>query len=466
MAMTAKTQELHYLTIHEAHKLIRKRKLSPVELTRAILDRIGAVDGRLHAYCQLMADHALREARVAEAEILKGRDRGAMHGIPVAVKDQLDVEAEPAAIRGLDAQAAGNIADSTAVGKLREAGAILLGKLTMSSMPSNPLQPCNPWDLARITGGSSTGSGAAVAAGLCMGALGEDTAGSIRNPASLCGIVGLKATYGRVSRFGLAPLGWSLDHCGPMTRTVEDNAHMLQAIAGYDPKDPTSIDVPVPDYAKALKGNVTGTVIGMPRHFIEEMRTRTDPEVLRLVDESLRALASLGARVREVTLPTMTHATQANGVIYYNEHYAGYREQAKTAIQDGAPARRARIYFGVLTGAADYMQAQRIRSKFKSECAEVFQQIDLLALPCQMSTAPRFEEVDPLDTLWKHIQPEYHSPFNLAGLPAMSLPCGFTESNLPVALQLVGKPFDELTVFRAAYAYQQHAKWYDRKPPL
>jgi aspartyl-tRNA(Asn)/glutamyl-tRNA(Gln) amidotransferase subunit A len=466
MTMTAKSRALHYLTIHEAHKLIRRRKLSPVELTRAILGRITAVDGQLHAYYQLMSESALAEARIAEAEILKGHYRGPMHGIPVAVKDQLDVQRAPAEIRGLDANAADQVADATAVHKLREAGAIMLGKLTMSSMPSNPPQPCNPWDLSRITGGSSTGSGAAVTAGLCMGALGEDTAGSIRNPASLCGIVGLKATYGRVSRYGLAPLGWSLDHCGPMTRTVEDNAHMLQAIAGYDAKDPTSIDVPVPEYAKALKENVKGMVIGVPRHFIEEMRAKTDPEVLALVDESIHVMESLGARVQEVTIPTMTYATQANGVIYYNEHYAGYREQAKMAIQTGAPARRARIYFGVLTGAADYMQAQRIRSKLKSECADVFRKIDLLALPCQMSTAPMFEEVDPLDTLWKHVQPEYHSPFNLAGLPAMSLPCGFSISNLPVALQLVGKPFDELTVFRAAYTYQQHMKWHDRRPPV
>ena len=465
--MAANKQPLHYLTLHQAHKLIRKRQLSPVELTRAILDRIAAVDGQLHAYYHLMAESALQEARVAEAEILKGRYRGPMHGIPVAVKDQLDVNGAPAEIRGLvGGSAAKEVTDATAVFKLREAGAILLGKLTMSSMPSNPPQPCNPWDLGRITGGSSTGSGAAVTAGLCMAALGEDTAGSIRNPASLCGIVGLKATYGRVSRHGLAPLGWSLDHCGPMTRTVEDNAHILQAIAGYDPKDPTSIDVPVPDYVKALKGNVKGMAIGVPRHFIEEMRPKTDPEVLALVDESLRVMESLGARIQEVTIPTLSYATQANGVIYYNEHYAVYREEAKTAIKTGAPARRARIYFGLLTSAADYMQAQRIRSKFKSECAEVFQKIDVLALPCQMSTAPRFEEVDPLDTLWKHVQPEFHSPFNLAGLPAMALPCGFSKSNLPVALQLVGKPFDELTVFRAAYIYQQQMKWYDRKPPV
>ncbi|MGH7824850.1 MAG: amidase [Candidatus Binatia bacterium] len=464
--MSAPNVPLHYLTIDEAHKLIETRSLSPVELTRAILERIEAVGGRLHAYTNLMADSALAEARMAEAEILKGHYRGALHGIPVAVKDQLDVRSAPAEIRKLNASAAERVADATAVMKLREAGAIMLGKLTMSSMPGEPPQPCNPWNLKRITGGSSTGAGAAVAAGLCMGALGEDTAGSIRNPASLCGIVGFKATYGRVSRRGLAPLGWSLDHCGPMTWTVEDNAHMLEAVAGYDAEDPTSINVPVPKYTDALKEDVKGMVIGVPRHFIEELRGKTDAEVMMLVDKSIRELESLGARFQDVTIPTIKYATQANAVIYYNEHYAGHREEAKTAIKTGATARRARIYFGVLTGSADYLQAQRIRSKVKRECLEVFQKVDLLALPCQLSTAPAFEEVDALDTLRKHLAPEYQSPFNLAGLPAMSVPCGFSSSNLPVALQLVGRPFDERTVFRAAYTYQQHARWYEKRPPI
>jgi aspartyl-tRNA(Asn)/glutamyl-tRNA(Gln) amidotransferase subunit A len=464
--MSAANSPLHYLTIHEAHKLIENRALSPVELTRAMLSRIEATDGRLHAYRNLLAESALAEARIAEAEILKGHYRGPMHGVPVAVKDQLDVRGVPAEIRKLEPSAAEQAADATAVKKLRDAGAVMLGKLTMSSMPSEPPQPCNPWDLKRITGGSSTGAGAAVAAGLCMGALGEDTAGSIRNPASLCGIVGFKATYGRVSRHGLAPLGWSLDHCGPMTRTVEDTAHMLQAIAGYDSADPTSINAPVPDYANALKEDVKGMVIGVPRQFIEELRGKTDAEVLTLVDKGIRQLESLGARIQDVVIPTIKYATQANAVIYYNEHYAGYREEAKIAIKTGATARRARIYFGILTGSADYLQAQRIRSQVKRECFEAFQKVDLLALPCQMSTAPMFEEVDALDTLRKHLAPEYHSPFNLTGLPAMSLPCGFSNANLPVALQLVGKPFDEMTVLRAAYTYQQHARWYERRPPI
>jgi aspartyl-tRNA(Asn)/glutamyl-tRNA(Gln) amidotransferase subunit A len=299
-----------------------------------------------------------------------------------------------------------------------------------------------------------------------MGALGEDTAGSIRNPASLCGIVGFKATYGRVSRHGLAPLGWSLDHCGPMTRVVEDAAHMLQAITGYDSTDPTSIDVPISEYASALREDVRDMVIGVPREFIDICRPKTDTEVVEMVDKAIADLKSLGARIEDVFLPTLKYATQANAVIYYNEHYAGHREEAKTAIKTGATARRARIYFGVLTGSADYLQAQRIRSQVKRECAEVFKKIDVLALPCQMSTAPTFEEVDALDTLRKHLAPEYHAPFNLAGLPAISVPCGFSRSNLPVALQLVGKPFDEPTVLRAAYTYQQHGRWYEKRPPI
>ncbi len=464
--MASDKSDLHYLTIHEARQLIQRRELSPVELTRAILDRINSADGQLRAYFNLMAESALEEARVAEGEILRGQYRGAMHGIAVAVKDQLDVHGAPADIRGLDSETAKGVSDATVVKKLREAGAIMLGKLTMSSMPSDPPQPRNPWDVKRITGGSSTGAGAAVAAGLCMGALGEDTAGSIRNPASLCGIVGLKATYGRVSRRGLAPLGWSLDHCGPMTRTVEDAAHMLQAIAGYDVGDPTSVDAPVPRYAEGLTEDVRGMVIGVPRDFIDVCRKKTDPEVLTIVDKAVEDIKALGARIEQVSLPTLEYATQANAVIYYNEHFAGRRDEAKTAIKAGAAARRARIYFGILTSAADYMQAQRIRSKLRSECVEAFRRVDLLALPCQQSTAPKFEEVDPLDTLKKHLAPEYHAPFNLAGLPAISVPCGFSQANLPVALQIAGKPFDEPSVLRAAYAYQQHARWYQQRPAI
>src|SRR5262249_19049791 len=233
------------------------------------------------------------EARNAEAEITKGNWRGPMHGIPFAVKDQLDVEGAQARVR----QFTRGVGDATPVRKLREAGGILLGKLHMSSMPGPELpQPRNPWNTAHITGGSSTGSGAAVAGGMCLGSLGEDTAGSIRNPSAFCGIAGLKATYGRVSRYGLAPLSWSLDHCGPMARTVEDLAHMLQAIAGHGPKDPTCGSAPVADYASALREDVKGMVISVPRDYINECAPRTESIVLKLVDKAIDELKSLGAR--------------------------------------------------------------------------------------------------------------------------------------------------------------------------
>jgi aspartyl-tRNA(Asn)/glutamyl-tRNA(Gln) amidotransferase subunit A len=461
--MSAQAKPLFHLTVDEAGKLIRNRELSPVELTRAVVERIERVDNKLHAYLDLMAESALEEARSAEAQILRGEYKGPLHGIPLAVKDQLDVKGAPALIRRAKAAAC---EDATAVERLRRAGAVLLGKLAMSSLPVEIPQPRNPWDTGRITGGSSTGAGAAVAAGLCMGALGEDTAGSIRNPASLCGIVGLKATYGRVSRAGLAPLSWSLDHCGPMTWTVEDSAHVLQAVAGYDAKDPTSIDAPVPDYAAALKRDIKGMVIGVPREFIELCRERTDPEVLTLVEKAIHELESLGARVEEVKLPALKAATIANAVIYYNEHFAAHRSEAKDTIKNAATSARARIYLGLLTSAADYIQAQRVRGRLRNEFAEVFRRVDALALPCQSKTAPTFEETGPLDTLYKHLIPEYQSPFNLAGVPAISVPCGFSRAGLPVALQLAGKPFDEATVLRAAYAYQQHAKWYEKRPPI
>jgi len=464
--MAAQEKPLFHLTIDEAKRLIESRALSPVELTRAMLRRIEAVDGRLHAYLNLMPQSALAEARLAEAEILQGHYRGPLHGIPVAVKDQLDVKGAPATIRGRESSKLHASEDSTAVRKLREAGAVMLGKLAMSSLPSDPPQALNPWNTDHITGGSSTGAGAAVAAGLCLGALGEDTAGSIRNPASLCGIVGLKPTYGRVSRYGLAPLSWSLDHCGPMTWVVEDIAHMLQGVAGYDPKDPTSINAPVPEYATALREDVKGMVIGIPYHYIQECRARTNPEILTLFEEAMKELQSLGARVEEITLPTLKLATIANAVIYYNEYFAAHKGEVPALLKSAATSRRARLYLGILTSAADYIQAQRVRSRVRRECAEVFRKVDLLALPGQPGPAPTVKESGPLDTLNKHLAPEFLAPFNLAGLPAISVPCGLSRASLPAAFQLVGKPFDEATVLRAAYTYQRHAKWYVRRPPI
>ena len=454
---------LYYLSIHEAQQLIKDHKLSPVELTQSVLDRIAAVDGKLHAYINLMADAAMSAARAAETEVQRGQWRGPMHGIPIAVKDQLDVEGAPARIR----QFTKGVGDAAAVRRLRDAGAVMLGKLHMSSLPDAELPlPRNPWNTDHITGGSSTGSGAAVAGGLCLGSLGEDTAGSIRNPSAFCGLAGLKGTYGRVSRYGLAPLSWSLDHCGPMARVVEDLAHMLNAIAGYDPRDPTSSSMPVADYTGALREDIRGMVIGVPRDYIDECAPRTDPVVLKLVAEAVEGLSSLGARIENVKAPTLHLATIANAVIYYNEFWAAHKSDAAGVLKTGAPQRRARIYLGLLTGSADYIQAQRIRGRCRAELAEIFERVDCLALPCQAGPAPRVEDVGPIDTLFKHVVPEYHGPFNLTGLPTLSVPCGFSQDDLPIALQLVAKPFDEVTVLRAGYTYQQHMKWYERRPPI
>jgi aspartyl-tRNA(Asn)/glutamyl-tRNA(Gln) amidotransferase subunit A len=461
--MVTVEKPLYYLSIHEAQELIHSRKISPVELTGSVLERIQAVDSELHAFINLMADRAMEQARVAEAEIAKGKWRGPLHGIPVAVKDQLDVDGAPARIR----QFTQGVGDATAVRKLKEAGAILLGKLHMSSLPDADLPlPRNPWNTEHITGGSSTGSGAAVSAGLCLGSLGEDTAGSIRNPSAFCGIAGLKATYGRVSRYGLAPLSWSLDHCGPMARVVEDTAHMLQAIAGHDPKDPTSSEAPVAEYTSALRQDVNGLRVGVPRDYINECAPRTDPVVLKLVDRAIDDLKSLGARVEDVKVPILHLATIANAVIYYNEFWAAHKNDAAWVLKHGAAQRRARIYLGILTNSADYIQAQRVRSRVRAEFADVFNRVDCLALPCQAGPAPLVKDVGPIDTLFKHVVPEYHGPFNLAGLPTLSVPCGFSENNLPIALQLVGKPFDEITILRAGYRYQQQLRWFEKRPSI
>ena len=333
-------------------------------------------------------------------------------------------------------------------------------------MPSCRL-PRNPWNTEHITGGSSTGSGAAVAGGLCLGSLGEDTAGSIRNPSAFCGIAGLKATYGRVSRHGLAPLSWSLDHCGPMARAVEDLAHMLNAIAGHDPKDPTSSSAPVADYASALRDDVKGMVIGVPRDYIDECAPRTEPIVLKRVEEAIGELKSLGARVEEVKIPTLHLATIANAVIYYNEFWAAHKSDAAIGVENRRGAATRADLFGLADGVCRlYSSAAHSQPLPRRVGRQFFRRSNCLALPNQAGPAPLVKDVGPIDTLFKHVVPEFHGPFNLTGLPTLSVPCGFSEDNLPIALQLVGKPFDEVTVLRAGYTYQQHMKWYEQRPPI
>lgn len=468
--MAQPTTELCYLTMHEAGPLLKSRKLSPVELTRAFLGRIEQLDGTLHAYITLLPDRALAEARAAEAEILRGDYKGPLHGIPIALKDLYDTQ-------GIRTTASSRVMtdrvpaeDATATARLASAGAILLGKLAMHEFAlGGPDPTCgfplarNPWNLDHIPGGSSSGSGTAVAAGLCMGSLGSCTGGSIRGPASYCSIVGLKPTYGRVSRYGVVPLSWTLDHCGPMTWTVEDTALMLQAIAGYDPKDPTTSRAPVPDYTTSLKADIRGLTIGVPRHFFFSDDPRINRETLAIVETALKGLEELGARVEEVTIPSLRYAGAAQPVIMLSEACAYHAQNLRSKPEEFGEMVRARFRTGGLFSSADYVQAQRVRNVVKRDFAQVLQRVDLIASPTMSNPAPAFQGIDAMTT---SRMPSFTGPYNLTGMPAISVPCGFTANGLPIGLQLAGKPFDEPTVLRAAYTYQQHARLFERRPPI
>ncbi len=459
--------ELHYMTIREAGGLIRDGKLSPVELTRAFLNRIQAVDGQVRSYVTLTADSAMEEARAAEAEINAGKYRGPLHGIPIALKDLYDTRGVRTTGQSRVLEHRVPSEDATTTALLRQAGAIILGKLAMHEFalggPATSLfdQARNPWNLDNVTGGSSSGSGAAVAAGLCMGSLGSDTGGSIRGPASLCGIVGLKPTYGRVSRYGVLPLAWSLDHCGPMTWTVADTALMLQAIAGHDPKDPTSSRRPVPDYSASLEEGVKGIRIGVPRHYFLNTDSGLDPETSTAVEKAIGDLEGMGARVEEVTVPSLDVARVANTVTMLTEAFTYHWKNLQLQPHNFGEDVRLRFYLGGLFTAGDYVQAQRARSRVTREFAKVMEKVDVIATPTSLKAASALKDLDSMGSM---AAPSFTGPFNQTGMPAISIPCGFTSQGLPIGFQLAGRPFDETTVLRVAHAYQQEAGWHKQRP--
>jgi len=468
--MTTSQTNLYHLTIREASALLKSGQLSPVELTQSFLDRIEATDDRLHSFIIVLKEQALDDARLAEAEIRRGDYKGPLHGIPFALKDLYDTA-------GITTTSGSKVdidrvptEDATTTARLKAAGGILLGKLAMHEFAlggpdfTTPFPPArNPWNLAHITGGSSSGSGAAVASGQAMAALGSCTGGSIRGPASLCGIVGLKATYGRVSRAGVVTLSWSQDHCGPMTWTVEDTAYMMQALAGYDPKDPTTSTAPVPDYSLSLREDIKGLTIGVPRHFFFAPHESVNPEVVATVEKGLKVLEGLGANLQEVTIPSLEYVRAANSVIMLSEAFAYHEKNLQTRPHDFGEMVRARFRIGGLFSASDYVQSQRIRKVVNRECAEVLQKVDVLATPTMTQPAAAFEGYDATSNITGR---SFTAPFNLTGLPAISVPCGFTASGLPVGMQIAGKPFDEPGVIRAAYAYQQEARWFEQRPSI
>lgn len=456
-------------SLAQAAQAVRTGAVSPVELTRACLARIERVDPVVRAFASVDAEGALRAAQAAEREIRGGRLLGPLHGIPIAIKDNYDTFGIPTRNGSRVFADRMPVGDATAWIHLREAGAILLGKTTMSEaawgVDFPPVR--NPWDVRRNPGLSSGGSGAAVAAGLCFMAMGSDTGGSIRIPAGLSGTVGLKATYGRVSRAGVVPHTWSLDHAGPLTRRVEDAALVLAVIAGHDPRDPASAPVPVGNYLGDLARGARGLRIGVVReHFWERIQTSIVPVVRR----ALRDLEGAGARVQEVSIP---HMGGALGAILVTEMASVTAWHDRFLRQPDLRARytpevRFLMDAGKLVFATDFLKAQRFRRVLGDEVREAFRDVDLLATPTlpllAWDVGQSHVEIDGRPEHVLHACWRFTYPWNLTGLPALSVPCGFAE-RLPVGLQLVARPFDEAILIRAGHAYQEATAWHEAHPP-
>jgi len=449
--------ELHWLSATEAAAAIASRRLSPVELMDALLSRIGRLDGRLNAFIRLDADAARAAARVAETEIAAGRPRGALHGVPVGIKDIIDVAGLPTTCHSkilLD-----NIAqaDAVAVARLRGAGAIVLGKLSTHEFaiggPSFdlPFPPArNPWNPEHHPGGSSSGSGAGVAAGLFPLALGTDTGGSVRHPASACGIVGLKPTYGLVSRRGVFPLSFTLDHVGPMARTVADNALLLDAIAGHDPADPGSASRPAGPYGRLLDRGVKDLRVGFVRQF-HEATLPVDPEVAAALEAVASALREQGARVRDVTLPALTEFAAVNRVILNSEAWSIHAPWLRTRPGDYGQLSRRRLMAGAFVPAGDYVGAQRRRREMVAAVEDAFRDVDILLCASSLDPASRIEDARATADTYPR---QARTPFNVTGHPALAMMSGLSRGGLPLSVQFVGRYFEEATVLRAAAAWE------------
>jgi aspartyl-tRNA(Asn)/glutamyl-tRNA(Gln) amidotransferase subunit A len=460
--------ELAYLSLSEVAGLLEKRELSPVELTQAMLDRIAALDPQLHAYYTVFADEALAAAKDAEAQIRHGQYRGSFHGIPFAVKDIYESGPTTGGSKLRKDYVATQ--DCTSVQKLKQAGGILLGKLATYEFAlglptlASYFQPArNPWHLEMDPGGSSSGSGAAVAAGLAYGAMGSDTGGSIRWPAFCCGIVGMKPTYGRVSRAGVFPLSWSLDHTGPMTRTVKDCAIMLQACAGYDPRDPASADVAVPDFSATLGRDIKGIRIGIPRALFAG---NCNAEILAAFDGVVTQMVALGATVTDIESITFSELWAVFWPLLCAEAAAYHLEDLRERPEQYNPDLRLTLATGALVSATAYLQAQRAREHIRRRMLRQLDTIDLFMLPTTGLMPAPIRAESPGLWLMSENFPIYTPLFNLTGFPALALPCGFSSSGLPIGFQLAGKPFDETTVFQVGYAYEQSTPWHTRHPAL
>jgi aspartyl-tRNA(Asn)/glutamyl-tRNA(Gln) amidotransferase subunit A len=448
------------LSIRRASELLRARRVSPVDLTRACLERIDKYQSAVNAFITVTAEQALEQAREAEAQIRRGAWRGPLHGIPLALKDNIDTA-------GVRTTAASQVfenrvptEDAEVVRRLKAAGAVFLGKLNLHEFAYGGTSAVsyfgpvrNPWDRALTPGGSSGGPGAAVAADLCFGSLGTDTAGSVRIPAAFCNIAGLKPTYGRVSIRGVIPLSWSLDHVGPMTKTVEDTAILLNAVAGYDPMDPTTVDTPVPDYVRALRTPVSKLRLGVPRApFFDNLH----PDIAKAVEAALGVLRKLTAGIQDVKLPQA-----GGGPILGAESFAYHAPYFAKTPELYQPPVRAALQRASEGKAEPYARALRDLGQSRREIHQTFSTVDVLILPTLPDPPFRVE-----DGLTRNVSARNTSVFDVFGIPMISIPCGFTASCLPIGMQIGAAPWAEPAVLALAHAYEQATEWHKRKPAL
>jgi aspartyl-tRNA(Asn)/glutamyl-tRNA(Gln) amidotransferase subunit A len=456
-------------TISEASALIKAGKLSPVELTGMCLDRVRAFEPELHAFVTLTEDRARADAKKAEAEIRASGPKSPLHGIPIGLKDIIDTKGILTTCQS--AHNVGNIPDrdATCAAALDAAGTVLMGKLTTHEFADGgpsfdlPWPPArNPWNTARFTAGSSSGTGAAVAAGLVLGGLGTDTGGSIRGPAALCGIVGLKPTYGLVSRAGVAPAAYSLDHIGPMAWTTADCALMLQALAGHDPADPASADKPVPDYTAGLGRGAKGLRVGVLRRWHEIDRPVAEA-VKAGIDAAIATYESLGAEVVEIELSAMQDYNAAGFFIATVERGAAYEGMMLASPEKFGQRYRDRLVLAALCTGMDYVQAVRRRRELIAEMAAAMAGVDVLLTAGNPDEAPLIDAVPRWDNLDK---PNFTMAFNLTGMPAICVPSGFGPNGLPVSIQLAARPFAEAVLLQAAHAFEQATPWRDRRPDM
>ena len=465
-------EELCLMSISELSRLIARREVSPVALVEATIERTGQLEPTLHTYITLTVDQALDAAREAEREITQGRYRGPLHGIPVSLKDIVYLKGvrNTAGSRTMADFVPSH--DATVAAKLRTAGAIFMGKTQLYEFAMGPKTHYeleytrNPWDVERIPGGSSSGSAAGVAAGLCHASIGTDTGGSIRGPASICGVVGLKPTYGLVSRYGVVPQSWSMDHVGPLTRTVTDCALVMNAISGYDPNDPGSASHAAPDFAASLDGEVSGLKIGVSRDFYPK---GIDPEFEKSFQQALEVLKAAGAEIREFSFPFIKYAPPLYSTIVLPENASIQEDRIRTKADLFSRDARNKTELGSFILATEYLKAQRLRTVFLREYAEATSGIDVVVMLTFGGPQPVYADIPPRSDRGRAVLVEKdlgRRTFNLLGAPAISVPCGFTSGGLPVGLHIAGRPMADSLVLKVAHAYEQRTNWHTMHPTV